>query len=191
MKGGGFWSRLVLSKGKIGPKSRITIPRMELNGAVVNKRLTDFVLQAITRKFGKVLHLVDSSTVLGYLHKEDQKLKLFEGVQVAEIQAAGEFKDGLLQDWAWVEGNVNPANWLMKPRSVKELVADGFWQRGPEFLRMEFKNWPIRTTFRLDRLDGELSPTKEVVSKVMLCRSTEDCLWKLLQKKSHLESQQY
>ena len=69
-----------MSKGKIGPKSRITIPRMELNGAVVNKRLTDFVLQAMTTKFGKVIHLVDSSTVLGYLHKEDQNLKPFEGV---------------------------------------------------------------------------------------------------------------
>ena len=71
---------LVLSKGEISPKSRIMIPHMELNGAVVNKRLTDFILQAITRKFGKVLHLVVSSTVLGYLHKEDQKLKQFEGV---------------------------------------------------------------------------------------------------------------
>ena len=80
LKGGGFWNRLVLSKGKICPKSRIMIPCMELNGAVVNKRLTDFILQAITRKFGKVLHLVDSNAVLRYLHKEDQKLKPFEGV---------------------------------------------------------------------------------------------------------------
>ena len=40
---GGYWSRIVLSKGKIGPKSRLTIPRMELNGAVVNKRLAEFV----------------------------------------------------------------------------------------------------------------------------------------------------
>ena len=83
---------------------------MELNGAVVNKRLANFVLQAVTKKFGKVIHLVDSSTILRYLHKEDQKLKPFEGVQVAEIQAAGEFKDGLLQDWAWIEGAINPAD---------------------------------------------------------------------------------
>ena len=77
---GGYWSRIVLSKGKIGPKSRITIPRMELNGAVVNKRLAEFVEHAVTRKFERVIHLVDSSTVLCYLHKEDQKLKPFEGV---------------------------------------------------------------------------------------------------------------
>ena len=92
----------MLSKGKIGPKSHVTIPRMELNGAVVNKLLTEFVETAVTTKFERVIHLVDSSTVLCYLHKEDQKLKPFEGICVAEIQAAGEFKDGLLQEWAWV-----------------------------------------------------------------------------------------
>merc|ERR1712237_256578 len=46
--------------------------------------------------FGRVIHLVDSSTVLCYLHNEDQKLKPFEGVRVAEIQAAGKFEEGLL-----------------------------------------------------------------------------------------------
>merc|ERR1712030_29326 len=75
---GGFWSRIVLSRGKIGLKSRLTIPRMELNGAVINKRLVEFVESVITRKLGRVIHLVDSSIVPCYLHKEDQKLKPFE-----------------------------------------------------------------------------------------------------------------
>ena len=108
---------------------------MELNGAVVNKRLADFVETTMTRRFKRVIHLVDSSTMLCYLHKEDQKLKPYEGVRVSEIQAAGEFKDGLLQDWSWVDTDNNPADWVTKPRSVRELSTDGFWQRGPEFLR--------------------------------------------------------
>ena len=87
---------------------------MELN-VVMNKRLAKFAEGAITRKFGRIIHLVDSSTVLCYLHKEDQKLKPFEGVRVAEIQAAGKFKDSLLQEWAWVDGENNPADWVTKP----------------------------------------------------------------------------
>ena len=145
---GGYWTRIVLSKGKIGPKSRITIPRMELNGAVMNKRLAEVMETAVNKKFGKVIHLVDSSTVLCYLHKEDQKLKPYEGIHVAEIQAAGKFENGLLQNWAWVEGKNNPADWVTKPRSVKELSSDGFWQRGPEFLRTPFEDWPIKTNFK-------------------------------------------
>ena len=49
---GGYWSRIILSRGKIGPKSRLTIPRMELNGAVINKRLAEFAESVIKRKIG-------------------------------------------------------------------------------------------------------------------------------------------
>ena len=108
----------MLSKGKIGPKSRLTIPQMELNGAVMNKRLAEFAEGAITRKFGRIIHLVDSSTVLCYLHKEDQKLKPFEGVRVVEIQAARKVENGILQEWAWIDGENNPADWVIKPRST-------------------------------------------------------------------------
>ena len=89
---------MVLSKCKIGLKSRISIPRMELNGAMINKRLKEFVDLTLTRKFERVIHLVDSSTVLGYLHKEDTRLKPYKGVWVAEIQAAGQTEGGLLKD---------------------------------------------------------------------------------------------
>ena len=59
---------------------------MELNGAVINQWLKEFVDLTLTRKFERVIHLVDSSTVLGYLHKEDARLKPYEGIPVAEIQ---------------------------------------------------------------------------------------------------------
>ena len=62
---------------------------------------------------------MDSSTVLVYLHKEDARLKLYEGVRVSEIQAAGQTEHGLLKDWAWIEGEDNPADWVTKPRKVQ------------------------------------------------------------------------
>ena len=66
----GDWrTNLVLSKSIIGPKNRISIPRMELSGALLAKRLREFSLRMLMRKFEKVYHLVDSSTVLGYVHK--------------------------------------------------------------------------------------------------------------------------
>ena len=69
---------------------------MELSGELLAKRLREFCLLMLTRKFKKVYHLVDSSTVLGYVHKEDVKLKPWEGVRVMEVQMAGEFFDGRL-----------------------------------------------------------------------------------------------
>ena len=58
------------------------------------KRLREFILLTLNLKFKNIFNLVDFWTVLGYLHKEDAKLKPYEGVQVAEIQAAGEFDGG-------------------------------------------------------------------------------------------------
>ena len=69
LKSGNRWSTLVMSKSKISPKNRITIPRLELNGAVLAKRLKEFLVSQLDIKFANVYHLVDSSTVLGYVHK--------------------------------------------------------------------------------------------------------------------------
>ena len=140
----------MMSKSKIGPKNRVSIPRMELDRAVLAKRLREFVMETLNLRFANVYHLVDSSTVLGYLHKEDAKLKPYEGVHVAEIQTAGEFVDGHLRNWAWVEGENNPADWTTKPRSAKDLGRGIFWQVGPGFLKKDVSDWPIKKTFRTD-----------------------------------------
>ena len=150
------WATLVVSKSKIAPKNRISVPRLELNGAVLNKRLTEFVSSSLSMNFERKIHLVDSSTVLGYVHKEDAKLKPYEGIRVSEIQTAGEFVNGRLKDWAWVEGKDNVSDWSTKPRSASELKAGGFWQKGPHFLTLPFEDWPIKQSFRTDRLEGEL-----------------------------------
>ena len=153
---GSWYAKLVMAKSKIAPKNLLTIPRLELNGAVLSKRLGEFLTNYLDLSFGNVFHLVDSSTVLGYVHKPDSKLKPFEGVRVSEIQTAGQFVDGRLHNWAWIESENNPADWATKPRTVKELKSDGFWQMGPSFLRKDYTNWPIRLDFKKERLEGEL-----------------------------------
>jgi hypothetical protein len=92
-----------------------------LNGAVLSKRLETFVTEWLDLKVTRVHHLVDSYTVLGYVYKEDARLKPYEEVRVSEIQTAGEFVEGRLKDWAWAESADNPADWGTKPRSPKEL----------------------------------------------------------------------
>ena len=77
LKQGGYWTNIILTKSKIAPKSRLTIPRLKLNGAVLSKQLDEFVRSTLDMKFENMYHLVESSTVLGYLHKSDSKLKTF------------------------------------------------------------------------------------------------------------------
>ena len=56
--------------------------------------------------------------------------------------------DGRLADWSWIEGDMNPADWATKPRRVSELATGGFWQKGPDFLRKDYKEWPIKHDFK-------------------------------------------
>ena len=44
MRDGTWWTNLILSKSKIAPKNRLTVPRLELNRAVLSKRLEEFVV---------------------------------------------------------------------------------------------------------------------------------------------------
>ena len=114
-------------------------------------------------EFSKVYHLVDSSTVLGYVHKADAKLKPYEGIRVSEIQTSGAFIDGRLQNWGWIESNLNPADWATKPRLASELSVGSFWQQGPEFLKEDVEMWPVRYDFKTGPLDGEIKQSSALV----------------------------
>ena len=151
---GGFWTRLIVAKSKIAPKNIVSVPRMELNGAVLGNRIKNFILKETNMQFSKVYQLVDSSTVLGYVHKECGTFKPYEGVRVAEIQSSNQFCDGRLLGWAWVSGDDNPADWCTKPRPVKDLLPGGFWERGPDFLLHDESTWPIKLSYKTDNLDG-------------------------------------
>ena len=156
LKSGGYWTRLIMAKSKIAPKNILSVPRMELNGAVMNNRVKNFILKDTNLKFGTVYQFVDSSTVLGYLHKECGVFKPYEGIRVSEIQSTNTFNEDRLKGWAWVAGKDNPADLCTKPRPIKDLEPGGFWQTGPQFLQREESEWPIKLTYRIDRLDGEI-----------------------------------
>ena len=115
MKDGSFWSRLIMAKSKIAPKRIISVPRMELSGAVVGNRVKNFLLKETNLHFVKVVNLVDSSTVLEYLHKESSNFGHFEGIKIAEFQSTNEFEDAKLVAWGWIQGCDNPADWCIKP----------------------------------------------------------------------------
>ena len=161
LKAGGYWTRLIMAKSKIAPKNILSVPRMELNGAVMGNRIKNYILKNTKMKFSKIYQLVDSSTVLGYVHKECGVFNPYEGIRVSEIQSTNNFAGDRLQGWAWVAGSVNPADWCTKPRPVKDLHPGGFWQNGPQFLLLEESEWPIKFSYRTDRLEGEMNLRKQ------------------------------
>ena len=183
---GGFWSRIIMSKCKIAPKHIVSVPRMELNGALTGNRIKNFIIKETNFKFSKTYQFVDSSTVLGYVHKQCGVFNVYEGLRVAEIQSTNTFIDGKLENWAWVSGANNPADWCTKPHLAKDLILGGFWESGPQFLQEDEASWPIKFSYRTDRLEGEVQLRKQIIC-TFVNLSHPDFLGRLLHRGSSLK----
>ena len=58
-----FESNLILSKNRLAPIKKMSIDRIELCGAVLNKRLKVFIEKECRYRFEKIYHIVDSQIV--------------------------------------------------------------------------------------------------------------------------------
>ena len=138
---GGYWCRLIMSKSRIAPLHKVTTPRMELNGAVLSKRGRQVIEAEMRYNFERVIHLIDSETVLNMLQKTSTRFKIYEGSRLGEIQAAS---GGNMDEWAWMPGEDNVADWLTRGRNPHELGPESIWWKGPPMLYKDFCQWGIR-----------------------------------------------
>lgn len=131
--------RLLMSKCRISPVNKVSIPRMELNGAVLSTRLRACISREIRYKFSKIIHLVDSETVLSMIHKTSYRFKAYEGIRLGEIQSCTQ-----PSDWAWIPGELNVADWLTRGKDPGDLDNESLWQTGPPMLRSPIEEWDIK-----------------------------------------------
>ena len=115
---------------------------MELNGAVLSKRGRKVIETETRFQFDNIYQLVDSETILCSINKTSTRFKLFEGVRIAEIQAATE---GNMRDWYWVKGTENTADWLTRGKNPSELGPTSDWWKGPEFLYRPEEEWGVKS----------------------------------------------
>ncbi|CAK1580711.1 unnamed protein product [Parnassius mnemosyne] len=97
--------RLLTSKNKVSPIKTITIPRLELCGALLGTRLYKKVIESLTMKFNSCFFWCDSTIVLGWLSTESSSLKQFVRNRVNEIL---EITKG--HTWDYVPSKLNPAD---------------------------------------------------------------------------------
>ena len=130
---------LIMSKSRIAPLNKVSTPRMELNGAVLSKRLRVCLTKEMRYSFGRILHLVDSETVLNMINKTSCRFKVYEGVRLGEIQSATK-----VNEWAWMPGKENVADWLTRGKSPQDLDFNSVWFRGPPMFYLPFEQWNVK-----------------------------------------------
>ena len=93
--GGSFKSNLLLAKSRLVPTRKVTIPRLELNAALLASRLGKFIGKESGMSFTKRYFIVDSEIVRAQIQKESYGFNTFTGVRVGEIQASTEKMIGI------------------------------------------------------------------------------------------------
>lgn len=133
--------RLVESKAKLTPlNQKGDVIKAELCGAVFATRLKRYFEKHCRIDVTHWIHFVDSQTILGAIQKDSYGYQTFFANRIGEIQKAGP-----VEDWRWVEGNLNISDIITRGASPEELGEESEWQRGPEFLKWPEAEWPVKT----------------------------------------------
>ena len=128
LQNGQFESNLILSKNRLATIKKISIDRIELCGAVLNKRLKTFIEKECRYRFQRIYHIVDSQIVHAMTQKTSYGINTFAATRIGEIQ------EGTSQtDWYWVESEHNIADCLTRGKKPSDIGLESIWQRGPEF----------------------------------------------------------
>ncbi|GFT02924.1 integrase catalytic domain-containing protein [Trichonephila clavipes] len=122
---------LITSKTRVAPLKAVTLPRLELLGALVAARLSSRVQEIVRKKKEcKVFHWTNSKIVLFWIKGSSKRWKQFVANRVQEISKLTD-----PDSWFHCSGQDNPSDFLSRGLSVDTLISNNKWWTGPAFLR--------------------------------------------------------
>lgn len=156
LNSGDYWCRLIMAKCPIAPVNTGTLsnPQLELNAAVLSKRVRKVIEKKMRLEFEEVWQIVDSETVLTMINNTSTRFKVYEVVRIGEIQVA---TNGDMSCWAWMSGYHNPADTLTRRRTPEELNQDSHRWNGPPILYKPVKEWRPQSGLQKEALPQEMS----------------------------------
>lgn len=130
---------LVISKTKCSPIKYVSIPRLELQAAVLGARLSKHIVENQTFKIQKCFFWSDSTAVLHWIKNKKEQYKPFVANRISEI-----LEISRSEDWYKIPTKENIADQATRAsENPSGLIGNDNWVSGPVWLSIG--KWPAQT----------------------------------------------
>lgn len=154
---------LIIAKSRVAPLKKLTIPRLELQGALTASRLAETLRNELRLKIDREIFWTDSQITLGYISNDTKHFHTYVANRVSEIRASSE-----PEQWRHVASHDNPADIASRGATPTELYASKLWTEGPDFL----KEADISSYTNKDKVDTKLPDNDPEVRQITTFTTT-------------------
>ncbi|KAK3726813.1 hypothetical protein QZH41_019603 [Actinostola sp. cb2023] len=128
----------VTGKSKTAPIKSVSIPRLELQGALLAARVDHAVRNELRSfHFEEVVFWTDSMITLNYINNESRRFKTYVANRITEIRELTN-----PDQWRHCPGKLNPADDVSRGLEMEEFLKNERWINGPAFLAGHADKWP-------------------------------------------------
>lgn len=132
---------LVGSKTRVAPLRFLSIPRLELQAAILGARLAHSIAESHKLKYTQRIFWTDSRDVLCWLNADHRKYNQFVAFRVSELLDLTD-----VSEWKWISTKQNVADEATKWQKPPVLNPSSRWFRAPDFLWRARRDWPASAT---------------------------------------------
>ena len=143
----------VISKTRLAPIKALTVPRLELQAAVMASRLKSKIFEEIDLEIDETHFWSDSKIVLHYLSNTQRRFSTYVSHRIAEIASNSDVKD-----WHHIPGKMNVADDCTRVQDIHERQFHVGREHTLALLRQQF--WILRRK----------SFVRRIINKCLLCK---------------------